>query len=170
MASAKRDIRTIIDSLSEDLIQIAQDLVRAHVEREVAEWQAKNQKLLARKSVQDEKALRNQKALERIERAAEKRRERDEKKAAERALRMEQRSLAAEVAVTKKPPRARRGLLADEAAKKEAAPAPLFVHKRRRDGEIQQLKRNEEEEQAKAAEAKPNGVSPIVPEQLQLGL
>lgn len=171
MASAKRDIRTIIDSLSEDLIQIAQDIVRAHVEREVADWQAKNQKLQARNSVREEKALRNQKALERIERGAEKRREREEKKAAERALRMEQRALATERASEKRPARARRGLLADEAAKKEAAPAPLFVHKRRRDGEIQPLKRSEEEENAKAAaSSEAKNASPIVPEQLQLGL
>jgi len=81
MASAKRDIRHIIDSFSEDLILIAQEIAREQVERAVADWQTKNQKLLAKKSVQDEKALRNQKALERIERVAERRREREQKKA-----------------------------------------------------------------------------------------
>src|ERR1700712_4940336 len=81
MASAKRDIRHIIDSFSEDLIQIAKGVVQEHVERSLSEWQAKNQKLLLRQSAENEKALRNQKALERIERAAARRRERDEKKA-----------------------------------------------------------------------------------------
>src|SRR4051812_3869931 len=94
MASAKRDIRHIIDSFSEDLIEIARDVVQEHVQRAVSEWQAKQartDKLLLRKSAENEKALRNQKALERIERVAARRREREEKKATERALRLEQR-------------------------------------------------------------------------------
>jgi len=177
MASAKRDIRHIIDSFSDDLIEIAQDIAREHVERAVADWQAKNQKLLAKKSVQDEKALRNQRALERIERVAERRREREERKAAERALRMEQHALSSSGEQTAKKPRARRGgLLADAPAKKEPAPPPLFVHKRRRDGEIQQLKRTDDEP---GTSANSNG-SPSstltdsnavasVPEQLGLG-
>ena len=49
MASAKRDIRSIIDSFSDDLILIAQDIARERVERAVLEWQAKNEKLLAKK-------------------------------------------------------------------------------------------------------------------------
>jgi hypothetical protein len=143
MASAKRDIRHIIDSFSEDLIQIAKDVVHDHVERAVSEWQAKNHKLLLRKSVESEKTLRNQKALERIERVAARRREREEKKATERALRLEQRL------VEGKKPRARRASLSDAAASKKApSPPPLFVHKRRRDGEIEQLKRNDEPEPA----------------------
>jgi len=142
MASAKRDIRHIIDSFSEDLIEIAKDVVQAHVERAVSEWQAKNQKLLLRKSVESEKALRNQKALERIDRVAARRREREERKATERALRLEQR------VVEGKKPRARRSSLTDPSAKKEPTPPPLFVHKRRRDGEIQQLKRTDEPEPA----------------------
>jgi hypothetical protein len=145
MASAKRDIRSIIDSFSDDLILIAQDIAREQVERAVAEWQAKTEKVLAKKSVQDEKALRNQKALERIERAAEKRRAREEQKAAERALRLEQRVIASLDNPEKKPRGRRTGLLAEAAAKKEPTPPPLFVHKRRRDGEIQQLKRGDEE-------------------------
>ena len=185
MASAKRDIRSIIDSFSDDLILIAQDIAREQVERAVAEWQAKAEKVMAKKSVQDEKALRNQKALERIERAAEKRRAREEQKAAERALRLEQRLISdasAPEGVERKP-RGRRagGLLAEAAAKKEPAPQPLFVHKRRRDGEIQQLKRDEREPapQASAASsngASSNGASPVAsvssgaPEQLLLGL
>jgi hypothetical protein len=148
MASAKRDIRHIIDSFSEDLIEIAKDVVQAHVERAVSEWQAKNSKLLLRKSVEDEKALRNQKALERIERVAARRRDR-EQKATERALRLEQRL------VEGKKPRARRGSLADAAAKKAATPPPLFVHKRRRDGEIEQLKRNDEGEPTLNGAAQP---------------
>ncbi len=189
MASAKRDIRHIIDSFSEDLILIAQDIAREHVERAVTEWQAKNQKLLAKKSVQDEKAsrqnektLRNQRALERIERVAERRREREERKAAERALRLEQRLLASGAAgaaasseASGRKPRGRRsGLLAENGAQKEPAPQPLFVHKRRRDGEIQQLKRTDEE----PAGLGPPAVAPVatvnnapsVPEQLLLGL
>jgi len=142
MASAKRDIRHIIDSFSEDLIEIARDVVAQHVERAVSEWQAKNEKLLLRKSVEEEKALRNQKALERIERAAARRREREEKKAAERAQRLEQRL------VEGKKPRGRRSSLAEPSAKKEPTPPPLFVHKRRRDGEIEQLKRTDEPEPA----------------------
>jgi hypothetical protein len=140
MASAKRDIRHIIDSFSEDLIQIAKDVVQEHVERSLSEWKAKNQKLLVRQSAESEKALRNRKAMERIERVAARRREREEKKATERALRLEQRL------VEGKKPRARRSSLTDASAKKEPVPPPLFVHKRRRDGEIQQLKRNEEPE------------------------
>ena len=58
MASAKRDIRSIIDSFSDDLILIAQDIAREQVQRAVLEWQAKNEKLLAKKSIQDEKAQR----------------------------------------------------------------------------------------------------------------
>jgi len=178
MASAKRDIRHIIDSFSEDLIEIAQDIARERVERAVAEWQAKNQKLLAKKSVQDEKALRNQKALERIERVAEKRREREQKKAAERALRLEQRLISSSTdKPEKKPGRGRRtGLLADSSAKKEPTPPPLFVHKRRRDGGIQQLKRNDDEPSTPVASngSVSNGavpsVAPVVPEQLRLGL
>ena len=177
MASAKRDIRHIIDSFSEDLIQIAQDLARARVERAVSEWQAKNHKLLAKKSVEDEKALRNQKALERIERVAARRREREEKKAAERALRMEQRLIADSTdKPEKKPGRGRRGgLLGDSAANKQPTPPPLFVHKRRRDGEIQQLKRSDDEA-ASASNGSAsngsatNGAAPVVPEQLLLGL
>src|SRR6478736_1145697 len=95
MASAKRDIRSIIDSFSDDLILIAQEIARERVERAVAEWQAKNEKVLAKKARHDEKAQRleekarkNQLALERIERVAEKRRAREEQKAAERALRL----------------------------------------------------------------------------------
>ena len=157
MASAKRDIRHIIDSFSEDLIQIAQDLAREQVERAVSEWQAKNQKVLAKKSVQDEKALRNQEALERIERVAEKRREREQKKAAERALRLEQRLISESSEQTEKKPRGRRGgLLADAAAKAEPTPPPLFVHKRRRDGEIQQLKRTDEDNSATSNSATSN--------------
>ncbi|HEY4106652.1 MAG TPA: hypothetical protein VGM44_22280 [Polyangiaceae bacterium] len=140
MASAKRDIRYIIDSFSEDLIQIAKDVVREHVERSLTEWQAKHQKVLAKKSVEDERALRNRRALERIERVAARRREREEKKAAERALRLEQRVIAG------KKPRARKGGLLGADAKKEPTPPPLFVHKRRRDGEIEQLKRHDEPE------------------------
>jgi hypothetical protein len=147
MASAKRDIRHIIDSFSEDLIEIAKDVVQAHVERAVFEWQAKNSKLLLRKSVEDEKALRNQKALERIERVAARRRDREEK-ATERALRLEQRL------VEGKKPRARRSSLADATAK-AAIPPPLFVHKRRRDGEIEQLKRNDEGEPTLNGAAQP---------------
>ena len=146
MAAAKRDIRSIIDSFSEDLIEIATDIVREHVERSLSEWQAKsakNAKVLARKSAEDEKALRNQRALERIEKAASRRREREEKKAAERAARLEQRLTEG------KKPRARKNAAAD-AAKKEPAPPPLFVHKRRRDGEIEQLKRTDEPEHAGA--------------------
>ena len=181
MASAKRDIRHIINSFSEDLIQIAQDIARQHVDRAVAEWQSKSEKLekvLARKSVQDEKALRNQQALERIDRVAARRREREEKKAAERALRLEQRMIASsapEADAAKKPRRARRGSLLEGAAKKEPAPAPLFVHKRRRDGEIQQLKRTDEEaaEALNGALVKGTGAAvsaaPVVPEQLRLG-
>jgi len=141
MAAAKRDIRSIIDSFSEDLLQIAQDIVRDHVERSLSEWQAKNAKnakILARKSAEEEKALRNQRALERIERAAERRREREEKKAAERAARLEQRLTEG------KKPRARKDPA--DAVKKEPTPPPLFVHKRRRDGEIEQLKRTDEPE------------------------
>ena len=181
MASAKRDIRHIIDSFSEDLIQIAREIADQHVQRAVIEWQAKNEKLekvLARKSALDEKALRNQKALERIDRVAAKRREREEKKAAERALRLEQRMISSAEAAEKKPARVRRsGLLADSNTKKEPAPAPLFVHKRRRDGEIQQLKRTEEEAAAAAgssvtngAAALTNGVAAAPGEQLRLGL
>ncbi len=153
MASAKRDIRSIIDSFSDDLILIAQDIAREQVERAVTEWQAKNEKLLAKKSVQDEKSLRNQRALERIERAAEKRRANEEKKAAERALRLEQRLIASAdkpVSAEKKARGRRSGLLAESTAKKEPTPPPLFVHKRRRDGEIQQLKRGDEEAPAAA--------------------
>src|SRR3954471_18386230 len=192
MASAKRDIRSIIDSFSDDLILIAQDIARERVERAVSEWQAKNEKVLAKKSIQDEKArrlqekaLKNQKALERIERVAEKRRAREEKKAAERALRLEQRMISESTEKPeKKPGRGRKsgGLLGESAVKKEPTPPPLFVHKRRRDGEIQQLKRTEEEAAAAAANngsapaasgASPNGASLISPapgEQLRLGL
>ena len=79
-----------------------------------------------------------------------------------------------------KPRRTRRGGLLADAAKKEPAPAPLFVHKRRRDGEIQQLKRTDEEVAAEAS--KTNGAAingsaaaapekaTVVPEQLRLGL
>ncbi|MEO8904332.1 MAG: hypothetical protein ABI488_18360 [Polyangiaceae bacterium] len=163
MASAKRDIRHIIDSFSDDLIQIAQDIAREQVGRAVTEWQAKNQKVLAKKSVQDEKALRNQKALERIERFAARRREREEKKATERALRLEQRIVAQKEPSERKP---RRGLLADSIAKKEPTPPPLFVHKRRRDGEIQQLKRGDED----SAGANSGAVVAAPGEQLRLGL
>lgn len=183
MASAKRDIRSIIDSFSDDLVLIAQDIAREHVERAVIEWQAKNEKVLAKKSVQDEKALRNQKALERIERAAEKRRDRDEKKAAERALRLEQRLIAGAEKPEKKP-RGRKsgGLLGDSAVKKEPTPPPLFVHKRRRDGEIQQLKRDEKEAAPVTANGGPSNGGAVngstsngaavssAPEQLLLGL
>ena len=193
MASAKRDIRTIIDSFSDDLILIAQDIAREQVERAVMEWQAKNEKLLAKQSIQnekaqrqDEKARRNQLALERIERVAEKRRAREEQKAAERALRLEQR-LIADSTTEKKPGRGRKsgGLLADGATKKEPTPPPLFVHKRRRDGEIQQLKRGDDENAAATASSpsaplnggeshgapRPSAApSPVVPEQLRLGL
>ena len=183
MASAKRDIRHIIDSFSEDLIQIAQDLARERVERAVSEWQAKNSKLLAKKSVQDEKALRNQKALERIERVAEKRREREQKKAAERALRLEQRLISESGEKIEKKPRGRRsGLLADAASKAEPTPPPLFVHKRRRDGEIQQLKRSDEDNAASSSTgatvnagavnganaASASGATAAAPEQLRL--
>ncbi len=154
MASAKRDIRHIIDSFSEDLIEIAKDVVQQHVERAVSEWQAKNHKLLLRKSVESEKALRNQKALERIDRVAARRREREERKATERALRVEQR------VVEGKKPRARRGSLTDPSAKKEPTPAPLFVHKRRRDGEIEQLKRNDEPEPVALNGAAQSAVAP----------
>ena len=58
MASAKRDIRSIIDSFSDDLILIAQDIARERVERAVSEWQAKNEKLLAKKSIQRTRASR----------------------------------------------------------------------------------------------------------------
>ncbi|MEP7051210.1 MAG: hypothetical protein ABJB12_12700 [Pseudomonadota bacterium] len=177
MASAKRDIRHIIDSFSEDLIQIAQGIAREQAARAITEWQTKNQKVLAKKSVQDEKALRNQKALERIERVAARRREREEKKATERALRLEQRIVSQKEPSERKP---RRGLLAEGAAKKEPTPPPLFVHKRRRDGEIQQLKRGDEEgavagNLAPAAAVTSNGVSNGAPaaapgEQLRLGL
>jgi len=192
MASAKRDIRSIIDSFSDDLILIAQEIARERVERAVAEWQAKNEKLLAKKSIQDEKAQRlaekakkNQLALERIERVAEKRRAREEKKAAERALRLEQRMIAESTEKPeRKPGRSRKsgGLLGDGAAKKEPAPPPLFVHKRRRDGEIQQLKRGDEEASLAAAPSNGSGnnaasssgapapAAPVVPEQLRLGL
>ena len=179
MASAKRDIRHIIDSFSDDLVLIAQDIAREQVERAVVEWQAKNEKLLAKKSVQDEKtarldekARRNQLALERIERVAEKRRAREEKKAAERALRLEQRLISDSAEKPeKKPGRGRRGgLLGDSLAKKEPTPAPLFVHKRRRDGEIQQLKREEVADAAPAAAAAATVTNSVVPEQLTLGL
>jgi hypothetical protein len=192
MASAKRDIRSIIDSFSDDLILIAQDIARERVERAVSEWQAKNEKLLAKKSIQDEKAQRleerarkNQKALERIERVAEKRRAREEQKAAERALRLEQRMISDSTEKPeRKPGRARKsgGLLGEGAAKKEPVPPPLFVHKRRRDGEIQQLKRGDEETPMPAGAAPSNGANsngaptasasaaPVVPEQLRLGL
>ena len=176
MASAKRDIRHIINSFSEDLIEIAQGIALEQVQRAVADWQAKNQKRLAKKSVQDDKALRNQKALERIERVAERRREREQKKAAERALRLEQRLISDSTdKPEKKPARGRRaGLLADT-AKKEPTPPPLFVHKRRRDGEIQQLKRSEEEAAAASTGAPPASgavanASGGKPEQLLLGL
>ena len=143
MASAKRDIRHIIDSFSEDLIEIAKGVVQEHVDRAVSEWQAKNHKLLLRKSVETEKALRNQKALERIERVAARRREREDKKAAERALRVEKRL------VEGKKPRTPRALRSEAVnAKKAPSPPPLFVHKRRRDGEIEQLKRNDEPDAA----------------------
>jgi len=187
MASAKRDIRSIIDSFSDDLILIAQDIARERVERAVSEWQAKNEKLLAKKSIQDEKAQRlqekarkNQMALERIERVAEKRRAREEKKAAERALRLEQRMISDSTErPEKKPGRARKsgGLLGESATKKEPTPPPLFVHKRRRDGEIQQLKRDEAplvNAGANSNGANSNGAAapaaPVVPEQLRLGL
>ncbi|MES1179186.1 MAG: hypothetical protein ABUL62_33030 [Myxococcales bacterium] len=183
MASAKRDIRSIIDSFSDDLILIAQDIAREQVERAVAEWQAKAEKVMAKKSVQDEKALRNQKALERIERAAEKRRAREEQKAAERALRLEQRVIASLDKPEKKPRGRRSGLLAESVAKKEPVPPPLFVHKRRRDGEIQQLKRDDKEVSASSSSSNvasssvasgngssSNGVSSGAPEQLLLGL
>jgi len=185
MASAKRDIRSIIDSFSDDLILIAQDIARERVERAVAEWQAKNEKFLAKKSIQDEKAQRleekarkNQKALERIERVAEKRRAREEQKAAERALRLEQRLISDSTEKPKKPGRGRKsgGLLGEGAVKKEPTPPPLFVHKRRRDGEIQQLKRDEPLPAVSPASngANSNGASspaaPVVPEQLRLGL
>lgn len=196
MASAKRDIRSIIDSFSDDLILIAQDIARERVERAVSEWQAKNEKLLAKKSIQDEKAQRleekarkNQLALERIERVAEKRRAREEQKAAERALRLEQRMISDSTEKPeKKPGRGRKsgGLLGESAAKKEPTPPPLFVHKRRRDGEIQQLKRDEAPPPnataapingANSNGANGNGANssaapsaPVVPEQLRLGL
>jgi len=185
MASAKRDIRQIIDSFSDDLILIAQEIAREQVQRAVLEWQAKNEKLLAKKSIQDEKAQRleekarkNQLALERIERVAEKRRAREEQKAAERALRLEQRMISDSTEKPeKKSGRGRKsgGLLGEAAGKKEPTPPPLFVHKRRRDGEIQQLKRGDEE----AANATNNGaaansastpVTSVTPEQLSLGL
>jgi hypothetical protein len=191
MASAKRDIRSIIDSFSDDLILIAQDIARERVERAVSEWQAKNEKLLAKKSIQDEKAarleekaLKNQRALERIERVAAKRRAREEQKAAERALRLEQRLISDSAEKPEKKPGRRRksgGLLAEGAAKKEPTPPPLFVHKRRRDGGIQQLKRGDEETPAPAGNTPSNDASesgaaapapaaPVVPEQLRLGL
>jgi hypothetical protein len=189
MASAKRDIRSIIDSFSDDLILIAQDIARERVERAVSEWQAKNEKLLAKKSIQDEKAqrleekaLKNQKALERIERVAEKRRAREEQKAAERALRLEQRMISDSTEKPeRKPGRGRKsgGLLGEGAGKKEPTPPPLFVHKRRRDGEIQQLKRGDEETPAPTGSAPSNDANgnsaaaptaPVVPEQLRLGL
>jgi hypothetical protein len=196
MASAKRDIRSIIDSFSDDLILIAQEIARERVQRAVSEWQAKNEKLLAKKSIQDEKAQRlqekahkNQKALERIERVAEKRRAREEKKAAERALRLEQRLIAdSSDRSEKKPSRGRKrgGLLGESAAKKEPTPPPLFVHKRRRDGEIEQLKRGDEDPPMAAMATPSNGANSVgansngtptvsaatavVPEQLRLGL
>jgi hypothetical protein len=185
MASAKRDIRQIIDSFSDDLILIAQEIARERVQRAVLEWQAKNEKLLAKKSIQDEKAQRleekarkNQMALERIERVAEKRRAREEQKAAERALRLEQRMISDSTEKPeKKPGRGRKsgGLLGEAAGKKEPTPAPLFVHKRRRDGEIQQLKRGDEEAASAAtsgaaANSASTSVTSAAPEQLSLGL
>jgi hypothetical protein len=194
MASAKRDIRSIIDSFSDDLILIAQDIARERVDRAVSEWQAKNEKFLAKKSIQDEKAQRleekarkNQMALERIERVAEKRRAREEQKAAERALRLEQRLIASSSdKPEKKPGRGRKsgGLLGENAAKKEPTPPPLFVHKRRRDGEIEQLKRGDEEPPMAAIATPSNGANSngassngapsasaaVAGEQLRLGL
>ena len=164
MASAKRDIRTLIESLSEDLLLIARDVVEAHVARAVSEWQAKNEKIQLRKSAEDERTLRNRQALERIERVAARRREREEKKAAANALRMEQRALSetssgvSSSGVSSRKPRARRGLLAEgteAAVKKEPTPPPLFVHKRRRDGEIEQMKRDDTGVVSAAAAAPP---------------
>lgn len=182
MASAKRDIRSIIDSFSDDLILIAQEIARERVERAVAEWQVKNEKLLAKRSRQEEKAQRlaekarkNQLALERIERVAEKRRAREEQKAAERALRLEQR-LIADAEKPEKKPRGRKngGLLGEAAVKKEPSPPPLFVHKRRRDGEIQQLKRDADVQQLKRGDNEAPlpaaSASSSAPEQLSLGL
>jgi hypothetical protein len=154
MASAKRSIRHLIDSFSEDLILIAKGVVKEHVERTLAEWQAKNQRLSLRKPVESDKAARNRKALERIERVALRRREREEKKATERALRLEQRL------VEGKKPRVRRSSLSEPTEKNVPAPPPLFVHKRRRDGEIEQLKRTDETE-ADGSSALNAGVLPL---------
>src|SRR6478752_9609096 len=87
----------------------------------------------------------------------------------------------------RKPGRARKsgGLLGEGATKKEPTPPPLFVHKRRRDGEIQQLKRDGDSQSLKrddeaalpasgvaVANSTSNNATPApqAPEQLSLGL
>jgi hypothetical protein len=138
MASAKRDIRSVIDSFSEDLIAIARVAISAGVEVALAKWQVQHRQQLARDAVEQKKLEKQRQEEERLARAAERKRAREELKAQIQALRAERRALSGRKA------RKSRGLMSDDpitSPKREPGEKPLFVHKRRRDGEIEQLQR-----------------------------
>ncbi|HEY4158158.1 MAG TPA: hypothetical protein VGM29_08670 [Polyangiaceae bacterium] len=142
MASAKRDIRSVIDSFSEDLIVIARGAIGAGVELALAKWQVQHRRQLAHDAVEHKREQKQQLEVERLARAAERKRAREELKAQIQALRAERRALSGKKA------RKSRGLMSDDPIhhpKGDARAPALFVHKRRRDGEIEQLKRKEQE-------------------------
>ncbi len=128
MDSFETECRRLIDGLVRELVALAKEVTADELTR-------------ARKAraAEEAKAPRVSARLARaLERAEERRRLAAERRAASRNARPASRRTKAATGSTNE------SLVADEVEKVEAAPAapkPLFVHKRSRDGSIQQLER-----------------------------
>jgi hypothetical protein len=138
MDSFETECRRLIDGLVHELVALIGEVAEGELTRARAARAAAERAAAPRVSARLARAL---------ERAEERRRLAAERRAAALALRPKKsrRTKAATGSTTLA------GELAAEAAKSEPAPKPLFVHKRTRDGAIQQLERNVNESAPPAA-------------------
>jgi hypothetical protein len=161
MVGVPRVFRSCIDSFASDLIAIAKEIAAEELSRALVAHQKDSRQ--AEKSARraDREARRAEKLAARAERAELRRKEKDRthaekeaarlERAAERRRQREARRLSLGFdPVNEAKRRNRRSAEPKNGAASPPSPPPLFVHKRRRDGQIQALTRPADEVDAPA--------------------
>jgi hypothetical protein len=148
MVGVPRVIRSCIDSFADDLIELAKALAAQEISRAMAAHQKD-----ARRA--EREARRAEKLAARTESAERRRKERERshaekaqarlERAAERRRQLEARRVSLGFDPTNEAKRRTRRAPENNRAPAPASPPPLFVHKRRRDGQIQALTRPADE-------------------------
>ncbi len=167
MRSTQKAIRRCIDSLANDLIELADELIREHVAKALSRIKPppapreRVAKAKAKAKAKAEKRAPRPKLtpLERLERARARQAERAEARKRQKQLALPFNGGAGESSQGQ-PATGRRGRRASAAPETPKSPPPLFVVKRTREGNVPMQRKAEAEAAANAASGAENAALP----------